>query len=147
MENDTSLELCVVYSNGNLTSTIRGYISTAEVSPSKRRQKLSVRLNLQLKLLHTHLVDDCAADRRDYVPISQWIQLTGSNPLCFNVTIIDDPFPEPQEQFRVFLRTLGWISFVHTDIVTVSIQDNGDGEQNCKTAERVCAVYYFLVAS
>ena len=36
MENDTYLELCVVFSNGNLTSTIRGYLISQAASASKR---------------------------------------------------------------------------------------------------------------
>ncbi len=44
-----------------------------------------------------------------------------TNRRCFNVTIKDDPHPEPREEFRVFLYTLG---SDHREFVTVVIEDD-----------------------
>ena len=45
--------------------------------------------------------------------------------MCFNVTLVDDVYPEPREEFRVFLLTLDYV--VHTEFVTVFIEDDDDG--------------------
>ena len=53
---------------------------------------------------------------------------SSTNEVCFNVTIIDDFFPENEEEFSLVLTANDPLSVVsHSNITTVTIQDN-DGE-------------------